>query len=413
MPPLPDATGPTTSYSDPIYDRLESVAQRLTRRLGLVILALLVGIAVAVIIHSRMQESPEAASASAFTKAQDQVEEANRERDAEKAAKLAAALTALQGVASNEKITPFFRSRAFIELVQQDLSANHLGEGKAHAAKALELATQSQDSELRLKAELSVAAVQLQAGENAEAEKSYLQVESHAGAKSADSSIVAVLGAARAMELQGKLEEAATKLESITSRVDASAHELVQLARQQYWRLKRLQALKDAPPAAPAPGAAPTGSGAPAGAAPAPGAAPVAAPAAAPVPAAAKAPAAIAPAPAPAKRSPPRRQPRLRRCGSGSGSGPAGQRSGSIPVPPARGAGALAPARVCCCTRPASSSRDAARSWSLPVSAPGDRGVSLCARSRHLTPNPTPGAFGPSTDGVLLRPSPVPQPWST
>jgi hypothetical protein len=302
MPPLPDATGPTTSYSDPIYDRLESVAQRLTRRLGLVLLALIVGIVIAVIIHSRLLESPEAASANAFTKAQDQLEEANRERDPDKANKLAAALNALQVVAGNDKITPFFRSRAFIELVQQDLSANTLGEGKAHAAKAIELATKSQDGELQLKAELSAAAVQLQAGENAEAEKSYLLAERHAGAKSADSSIVAVLGAARAMELQGKLDEAATKLESITSRVDASAHELVQLARQQYWRLKRLQALKDAPPAATAPGAAPaTGAAAPGGAAPAPTAKPVAAPAPAPVPAAtpAKAPAAAA-APAPA-----------------------------------------------------------------------------------------------------------------
>jgi hypothetical protein len=319
MPPLPDATGPTTSYSDPIYDRLESVAQRLTRRLGLVLLALLVAIVIAVIVHSRLQESPEAASASAFTKALDQLEEANRERDAAKATKLTAALTALQGVAGNEKITPFFRSRAFIELVQEDLSANNLGEGKAHAAKALELAAKSQDSELQLKAELSAAAVQLQAGENAEAEKAYLQVERHAGAKSADSSIVAELGAARAMELQGKLEEAAAKLETITSRVDASAHELVQLARQQFWRLKRLQALKDAPPAAPVPGAAPatgpapaTSAAAPAGAAPVLTVAPVAAPAPAPAkaPAGAPAPAAaatVAPAPgAPAAPAPPK-----------------------------------------------------------------------------------------------------------
>ncbi len=294
MPPLPDATGPTTSYSDPIYDRLESVAQRLTRRLGLVLFALLVGIVIAVIIHSRLQESPQAASANAFLKAKNQLEEADRERDAEKAGKLNAALAALQAVASDDKITPFFRGRAFIELVQQDLSANKLGEAKAHAAKALEFATQSQDSELKLKAELSAAAVQLQAGENAEAEKAYLLIESHAGAKSADSSILAEFGAARAMELQGKLDEAATKLETITSRVDASAHELVQLAHQQIWRLKHLQALKDAPPAAPLP----AGAAVPPGAAPAPAAAPGAAPVPAATPASgpAKAPAA-APAP--------------------------------------------------------------------------------------------------------------------
>ncbi len=308
MPPLPDATGPTTSYSDPIYDRLESVAQRLTRRLGLVLLALLVFLVVAVVVHARLQDSPEAASANAYTKAREQLDEAERERDPVKAAKVAAALTALQGVAANEKITPFFRGRAFIELVQQDLNANNLGEAKAHAAKAVEYALASQDSELQLKAELSAAAVQLQAGANAEAEKAYLLAERHAGAKSADSAIVAALGAARAMELQGHLEDAAAKLETITSRVDAAAHELVQLARQQFWRVKRQLALKDAAPAAPAPAsdAAPaTGAVTPV-AVPAPGAAPAAtAPAttavAAPAPAK---PVAGAPAAAPAAAKP-------------------------------------------------------------------------------------------------------------
>jgi hypothetical protein len=253
MPPLPDTSGPTTSYSDPIYDRLESVAQRLGRRLGFVILALVVGIIIAVTIHGRMQNSPEAASANTFSKAQIELELANRDRDPMgKSASITKAVTALQQVASDEAITPFFRCRAFIELVQQDLSLNNLSEAKGHAAKAVEFAAKSADTDLQLKAELSNAAVLLQSSDNAEAEKAYLLVEKHAGAKSVDSQMVAVLGAARAMELQGRLDDAATKLESITSRNDASAQQLVQLARQAYWRLKHMQNDK---PAQPPPGA--------------------------------------------------------------------------------------------------------------------------------------------------------------
>ena len=302
MPPLPDTTGPTTSYSDPIYDRLESVAQRLARRLALVILALVVGIVIAVVIHSRLQNSPDAASANAFVKAENQMEEASHDRDptgskpTTPSPAVTAALTAMQNVAADATITPFFRSRAFIDLVQHDLEADSVSDAKAHAAKAVELARTSGDADLLLKASLSGAAVQLQTKDYAEAEKAYLQLERQAGARAADSQIVAVLGAAKAMEMQGRLEDAATKLESITSRMDSSAQQLVQLARQQYLRLKRQISEKANPSAA----TAPTAVAAPAAPA-APAVAP-AAPAVAPAPAAHATPAPAAPTQAPATK---------------------------------------------------------------------------------------------------------------
>jgi hypothetical protein len=300
--PQSESPLPTSSYSDPIYDRLESVAQRLTRRLGLFLAALVVVVVVAVVVHARLSDSPEAASANAFLKADELQSEAVQERDpTAKGAKLAAAAKALQALADDEKITPYFRARAFIELTQQDLDRNAPADAKTHATRAAELAVKSGDADLQLKADLSRAAALLQGGENAEAEKVYVQVDRQAGARFPDSQVAAVLGAARAMELQGKLDDAVTKLESIINRAEASAHELIQVAREQYYRLKRQIAEKAAPAAAAptAPAAAPTT--APAPAAPAATAAP--APAAA-APTAAPAPAATAPTAAPAAPAP-------------------------------------------------------------------------------------------------------------
>ncbi len=287
----PDPPMTTTSYSDPIYDRLEAVAQRITRRIGLVIVALVVVVVIAVVVHSRMSDSPEAASANAFLKADELQAEASRGGDpAAKPAKLADAAKALQALADDEKISPYFRARALIELTQQDLDRGVPAEAKTHAGKAAEFALKSGDADLQLKADLSRAAAALQAGDNAEAEKLYLQVDRQAGARFPDCQLAAVLGAARAMELQGRLEDAAAKLETIINRAEASAHQLVLLARQQYYLLKHQIAEK----AAPKPAAVETK---PAAAAPATGAAPAAAAPVAPAtPAAAAAPAAAAPA---------------------------------------------------------------------------------------------------------------------
>ncbi|MBA3938639.1 MAG: hypothetical protein H0X38_14390, partial [Planctomycetes bacterium] len=226
---VPDSAGPTTSYSDPIYDRLETLSQRVVRRLGFLIAALIVIVVVAVIVHSRMQESPAAASVYAFQKAGEERDPAKRE----------AAYTTL---ASDEQITPFFRARAYIELTQAALAKPDAAAAKAAAAKAVEWAQKADDQDIELVAGLSQAATTLDAGDFPAAESAYLKLERKAGSKAQDRQIAAILGAAKAQEKQNKIDDAIAKLETVISRSDAGARQLIDLARQEYWRLKRQQA---------------------------------------------------------------------------------------------------------------------------------------------------------------------------
>ena len=264
MAQLPETAGPTTSYSDPFYDRLESVAQRISRRIGLVLLAIAVAVAVAVVVHSRMGNSPAAASANSFLSASTQREQANRERDPlARGVKQSEAAKAFATLAADEQATPYFRARACIELTQDHLDHAALTEAKAQVAKAKEFAAKADDPDLDLAIGLSQAAVELQAGEHAAAEKTYLGVERAAGATYPDRQIAALLGATIAMAAQSRVDDAIAKLEPLMSRVDGgSASLLIGIAKQQYWKLKRQKA-EGVAPAAPAPAAPTTGAAAP------------------------------------------------------------------------------------------------------------------------------------------------------
>lgn len=274
MAQLPDAGGPTTSYSDPFYDRLESVAQRITRRLGLVVVGLVIAVVVAVLVHGWMHDNPTAASADAYLTIATKRDEAQRAHDP---VKVAAAAKDFESLAANADIKAFFRARALIELVQHDLDRGDAAGAKAHAAKAKDLAAQAADDDLQLAADLSAAAADLQAGDLPAAEKAYARVESAARVTYPDRQIAAIQGGAKAIELQGRLDDAIAKLEPLVNRTDTSAGPLLKLAKQQYWRLKRMQAtgVKPDAPKADAPSAVP-----PVAAPPALIAAPPAAPAA-------------------------------------------------------------------------------------------------------------------------------------
>ena len=279
MAQLPETGGPTTSYSDPLYDRLESVAQRITRRLGLIVVGLIIAITAAVLVHSWMGDNPTAASADAYLTIATKRDEAQRARDP---VKIAIAAKEFEALAADAGINAFFRARALIELVQHDLDRGDAAAAKTHAAKAKDLATQAADDDLQLAAGLSAAAADLQAGDLPAAEKAYALVERAAGATYPDRQIAAIQGVAKAIELQGRLDDAIAKLEPLVNRTDTSAGPLLNLAKQQYWRLKRMQATGVKPDAPKVDGSA----AAPVSAPPALIAAPPAAPAPKPAPAA-------------------------------------------------------------------------------------------------------------------------------
>lgn len=228
---------PVTSYSDPIYDRLESLSQKIRQRMALFIIALVGAVVVAVVVHQQMQNTPVAASAAAFMRAGE--ERRDPAKTAEEYSKLVL----------DEAIIPLFRARACIELTQLALNAGKLDEAKTHVAKAEEQAKMADSLDLTLAVQLSQAAVELQGGDAAKAQTLYEKVERNAGAKYPDRQLAAVLGVALSLEQQDKLDDAATKLETVINRADSMARSLLDLARTQYWRIKRVQAEKAAAPA--------------------------------------------------------------------------------------------------------------------------------------------------------------------
>jgi hypothetical protein len=241
MAQLPEP-GPSTSYSDPIYDRLESVAQRLTRRIGWVVAMLIVVVAVAVLIRTMLRDSKEPMTGHAYLKAAEERDETKRRE-------------ALKAVVEDATSTPFFRAVALFELTQEALKQDQIPEAKVHAGRATEAAKAALDDDLILAARLNQAAVTLQAKDYDAAAQDYDAVERAAGAKRPDRALAATIGLATVYEAQGKPDEAIAKLETVISRTDSGAEGLLNLARQQYWRLKRQAAEKALAPAAPNPAA--------------------------------------------------------------------------------------------------------------------------------------------------------------
>jgi hypothetical protein len=254
----PEIPSPTTSYSDPIYDRLEAVAQRIARRIGLIILALIVVVAVAVFSHQTMKNSPIAASANQFLTALSSKQDAEQSRDpGARAGLIDTAQKALTAVANDESVTPYYRTRANLELVQIALDRSQLSDASSAVAKAKEWASKSNNQDLSLAVGLSEAAVALQKGEFDAAEKQYLSVASSAGQQFPDRQMAGAIGAAKAMELQGRIDDAIAKLETLINSNDTNAKMLVDLAKNEYWTLKRRKATPASVPTAPTASATP------------------------------------------------------------------------------------------------------------------------------------------------------------
>lgn len=233
--------GPTTSYSDPFYDRLDAFAQWLKRAWLLVALVLVVVIAGVVALNWFLERHPDAGSAARFVAARDVQDDAKRE-------------AAFKEVADDAAVTAPFRARALIEIVQI-----HLGKGDTAGAgpladKALEQARASDDTDVQLAAKLTRAAVYLQAGELDPAGKAYGEAKRAAGAKYTVAAFEAALGLARVAEHQGKLDDAINELEPLIARNDAGAQQLLGLTKVFYWDLKRRVAEAKLAPAAPAAG---------------------------------------------------------------------------------------------------------------------------------------------------------------
>lgn len=234
--------GPSSSYSDPFYDRLDSIFTFIKKAWPLVLLALIAAVLAVFAVTWFLQRHPEAGSAVRYVAARDEQDETKRD-------------AALAVVAAETSVTPVFRA-----LAQNDLTQTHLLKGDTAgagplAAKAVEYAGQGKDSEVQLIAKLSRAGTFQQAKEYDQSATAYAEVKRAAGAKYAMAQLEATLGLSRTLIAQGKTDDAILELESLINRNDAGAEQLLGFARMQYWDLKRTQAEAKLAPAAVAPAA--------------------------------------------------------------------------------------------------------------------------------------------------------------
>lgn len=271
-----DDDAPLSSYSDPLYDRLDAIARQVRRLWWLLILTILIIAAAAVALRLWMHREPTAIGAAMAVEAHNERDPAKRE-------------TVWTTLADGNGNDPGFRAVADIELAQIAIGKGDAIKARDRAQKAEEQARASGDEDLLLAAGLSRAAAVLEGGDTAAALDLYEKASRGAGGRHQARKLAAELGAAHCLEKSGKITEAIARLEPLTTRTERGAEQLLQIATATYWRLKREQAGGGAKPAeAPTP-AKPAEAPA---AAPAPGAAakPVEAPAAAPTPSATAAP---------------------------------------------------------------------------------------------------------------------------
>jgi hypothetical protein len=138
----PDVPATETSYSDPIYDRLEQFSHGLQRRWPLVLLLFVVAVVTGLVVQGYRQSSPEAESARLFM-------EASGDR---------AALVEL--VANEEQVSGLYRARGFMELVQLDIDDQEFDQAIEHADQGLAIAQQVGEDSLIASLRLSLAAAQ-------------------------------------------------------------------------------------------------------------------------------------------------------------------------------------------------------------------------------------------------------------
>ncbi|GDY13699.1 hypothetical protein LBMAG53_25770 [Planctomycetota bacterium] len=223
---------PISSYSDPIYDRLDAFGQHLRRQWPVYVLAIVLVTITTVVVATVMRNRPDATAAAEFSLAIEEQDEAKR---AEK----------LKQVGAGTKSA--FRVIALNELVGLKLKANDLAAARTTAEEAVAAADAGEDAHLQLVTRLSQAAVSAQAGDYPAAAEAYRKVVTRAGstAKLAAERLAGQLGAAQALAKQNtsaSRQEAIELLEPLLTRSDESARHLLELGTGLYWRLRREQA---------------------------------------------------------------------------------------------------------------------------------------------------------------------------
>lgn len=222
----PVDTNPTTSYSDPIYDRLEALGGRVRRARWVIIAAIVIAVVGGLILRAKLQHRPDAISAVAFVTAQNAEDETAQRK-------------AYGDLVADDHATPFFRARAALELVELDLAAGKSDSAATWLAQAVTQAKGVDDTQLALAVRLGQASVAEDAGKLDEALADYDAVEQNGMVASPTHGLVGALGAARIEMAQKNPAAAVTRLEPHIERTEAELDQIVSVIRLLYWEAKR------------------------------------------------------------------------------------------------------------------------------------------------------------------------------
>ena len=223
---MADEDAPLSSYSDPIYDRLDALSRQVRKQWWLVILTVIVIALAAIAVRLWLHREPAALGGALAASASAQQDPAKRE-------------AAWVELADGADLDIGFRAAACIELSQILLDRGDAIKARDRAKQAEGLAREAKDDDLVLAAGLSHAAALLDSGDANAALDLYEKASRGAGAKHPARKLAGELGAAVCLEKLGKADEAMARLEPLTTRSERGSEQLVQLATSMYWRLKR------------------------------------------------------------------------------------------------------------------------------------------------------------------------------
>lgn len=223
---MADEDAPLSSYSDPIYDRLDALSRQVRKQWWLVVLAVIVIALAAIAVRLWLHREPAALGGALAASASAQQDPAKRE-------------AAWIELADGANLDIGFRAAACIELSQILLDRGDAIKARDRAKQAENLARDAKDDDLVLAAGLSHAAALLDSGDANAALELYEKASRGAGAKHPARKLAGELGAAVCLEKLGKPDEAMARLEPLTTRSERGSEQLVQLATSMYWRLKR------------------------------------------------------------------------------------------------------------------------------------------------------------------------------
>lgn len=222
---------PDTSYSDPIYDRLEIIMDILAKRWLLVVILFGLSAVSGLLIQQARLASPAAGSAQRFIKAQGDE----------------SALVAL--TTDTEEVNAEFRAQACLALVQMALDREASEEALTYAEQGLALISAEEHAHLRRALQLAQAAALRESGERTQALDVLVAVERTAidddaqrlEAQINQATIHAELAQLKPDEAAEHEEQALAILEPLRGASDRQARSLTDLARFLYFDIKRRQ----------------------------------------------------------------------------------------------------------------------------------------------------------------------------